>query len=114
MKPALLLLAAAALVRLVVAALVPLAELGDLVSIGTLLAFAIVCVGVVVLRRTAPLARRPFRTPWVPLVPALGVVCCAILMAFLPWATWRQLGVWLAIGLLIYYGYRRHHSKLRR
>jgi APA family basic amino acid/polyamine antiporter len=98
----------------VVAALVPLAELGDLVSIGTLLAFAIVCVGVVVLRRTAPLARRPFRTPWVPLVPVLGVLCCAILMAFLPWPTWRQLGVWLAIGLLIYYGYGRHHSKLVR
>jgi APA family basic amino acid/polyamine antiporter len=98
----------------VVAALVPLAELGDLVSIGTLLAFAIVCVGVVVLRRTAPLARRPFRTPWVPLVPVLGVLCCAILMAFLPWPTWRQLGVWLAIGLLIYYGYWRHHSKLVR
>jgi APA family basic amino acid/polyamine antiporter len=98
----------------VVAALVPLAELGDLVSIGTLLAFAIVCVGVVVLRRTAPLARRPFRTPWVPLVPVLGFVCCAVLMAFLPWPTWRQLGVWLGVGLVIYYGYGRHHSKLRR
>jgi APA family basic amino acid/polyamine antiporter len=98
----------------VVAALVPLAELGDLVSIGTLLAFAIVCVGVVVLRRTAPQARRPFRTPWVPLVPALGFLCCATLMAFLPWPTWRQLGVWLAVGLLIYYCYGRHHSKLRR
>jgi basic amino acid/polyamine antiporter, APA family len=98
----------------VVAALVPHAQLGDLVSIGTLLAFAFVCVGVVVLRRTAPQAPRPFRTPWVPLVPVLGVVCCAILMAFLPWATWRQLGVWLVIGLLIYYGYGRHHSKLRR
>jgi len=79
-----------------------------------ILAFAIVCVGVVVLRRTAPQARRPFRTPWVPAVPALGFVCCAILMAFLPWPTWRQLFVWLAIGLLIYYGYGRHHSKLRR
>jgi APA family basic amino acid/polyamine antiporter len=47
-------------------------------------------------------------------VPVLGVLCCVILMAFLPWATWRQLGVWLAIGLLIYYGYGRHHSKLPR
>jgi APA family basic amino acid/polyamine antiporter len=95
-----------------IAGLVPLSTLGELVSIGTLLAFAMVCVGVMVLRRTAPQARRPFRTPWVPLVPLLGFLCCAVLMAFLPWPTWRRLFLWVLAGLLVYACYGRRHSKL--
>ena len=97
-----------------VAGLVPLTVLGDLVSIGTLLAFAIVCIGVVVLRRTAPTARRPFRTPWVPVVPVLGFLCCAVLMYALPAPTWPRLLLWIAVGLVIYFGYGRRHSKLHR
>ncbi len=101
------------LIAALLAGLLPLSILGELVSIGTLLAFAIVCVGVWVLRRIAPDARRPFRTPWVPVVPVIGFLCCAALMAFLPWTTWLRLAGWLALGLLIYcfYGYR--HSRLR-
>ncbi len=98
----------------IVAGIVPLTVLGELVSIGTLLAFAIVCVGVVVLRRRAPAARRPFRTPWVPVVPFLGFACCALLMFSLPAPNWPRLLVWIAVGLVIYYTYGRHHSKLRR
>jgi APA family basic amino acid/polyamine antiporter len=98
----------------VLAGLIPLAALGDLVSIGTLLAFAMVCLGVLVLRATAPQARRPFRTPWVPVVPVLGFLCCTTLMGFLPRPTWPRLLGWVLLGLLIYYGYGRHHSKLRR
>ena len=82
-------------------------------SIGTLLAFVMVCLGVLIMRRTNPEAPRPFRTPWVPLVPVLGIVVCLVMMASLPWETWLRLIVWLAIGLGIYYGYGKKHSKLR-
>jgi basic amino acid/polyamine antiporter, APA family len=95
-----------------IAGLVPLATIGELVSIGTLLAFAMVCVGVVVLRRIAPRARRPFRTPWVPLVPALGFVSCVVLMVSLPAGTWGRLVLWIAAGLVVYASYGRHHSRL--
>jgi APA family basic amino acid/polyamine antiporter len=95
------------------AGFVPLDILGELISIGTLLAFAMVCAGILVLRRTAPDAHRPFRTPWVPLVPILGVVCCLYLMRSLPADTWLRLVIWLAIGLAIYWSYGRRHSKLR-
>ncbi|MBS0377342.1 MAG: amino acid permease [Proteobacteria bacterium] len=101
------------LLAAVVAGLVPLSILGELVSLGTLLAFAIVCLGVMVLRRIAPEARRPFRTPWVPLVPILGFLCCAVLMAFLPLSTWVRFALWLALGLLIYYRYGHRNSRLR-
>ena len=100
-------------VATVLAAFVPLATLGELISIGTLLAFAAVCAGVVILRRIAPAARRPFRTPWVPLVPALGVGSCLALMLSLPSATWVRLLVWIAIGLAVYAAYGRRHSRLR-
>jgi APA family basic amino acid/polyamine antiporter len=96
------------------AGFVPLDILGELISIGTLLAFAIVCAGIVVLRRTAPEAHRPFRTPWVPLVPVLGVLCCITLMFSLPNDTWLRLVIWLAIGLVIYWAYGRRHSRLSR
>ena len=96
------------------AALVPLDELVKLVNIGTLFAFLLVSVGVIVLRRTRPDMPRPFRVPWVPVVPVIGIVLLIYLMIDLPAFTWWRFGVWLAIGLLIYafYGYR--NSRLRR
>lgn len=91
----------------------PLGLLGELVSIGTLLAFAIVCGGVMILRRIAPNAHRPFRTPWVPFIPLAGVISCTILMLSLPASTWVRMVVWTALGLLVYAFYGRRHSKLR-
>ncbi|HNU55697.1 MAG TPA: amino acid permease [Flavobacteriales bacterium] len=99
-------------VAAVIAGLFPIGLLGELVSIGTLLAFVIVCLGIIVLRRTRPEMHRPFRTPMVPLVPILGAVICLVQMAFLPWDTWLRLIIWMAIGVLIYFGYGRKHSKL--
>jgi APA family basic amino acid/polyamine antiporter len=96
----------------VMAGLLPLELLGELISIGTLLAFAMVCAGVVILRRIAPDARRPFRTPWVPVVPALGFLSCLALMLSLPAGTWIRLAVWTGLGLVIYALYGRHHSRL--
>src|SRR4051812_10462797 len=90
----------------------PISKLGHMTSIGTLLAFVIVCVGVVVMRRTYPNAPRPYRTPLVPLVPALGVLVCFAMMYALDGETWLRLVIWLAIGLSIYFGYSRHHSHL--
>jgi APA family basic amino acid/polyamine antiporter len=97
-----------------VAALFPIGVLGELVSIGTLSAFVIVCAGVLVLRRRGPDLPRPFRTPFVPAVPILGIVSCLALMASLPLDTWLRLVIWLAIGLAIYFLYGRHHSVLGR
>ena len=92
----------------------PLGLLGELISIGTLLAFAVVCGGILILRRIAPNARRPFRTPWVPLVPLLGVLSCVALMAVLPNGTWIRLVIWIGLGLAVYALYGRRHSKLRK
>jgi len=94
------------------AGLLPIGLLGELVSIGTLLAFAIVCAGVLVLRYTDPERPRPFRTPWVPVVPTLGILACVYLMIQLPKDTWARLIVWMAIGLAIYFLYGRRHSKV--
>jgi APA family basic amino acid/polyamine antiporter len=98
----------------VVAALVPLKALAEVVNIGTLFAFVIVCAAVLVLRRTRPEVARPFRTPWVPFVPIAGIIANLVLMASLGWHNWLRLFIWMAIGLAIYamYGYR--HSKLAR
>ena len=93
----------------ITAALFPINVLGQLVSMGTLLAFAIVCAGVVVLRRTDPDIPRPFRAPGMPWVGIAGVLVCIYLMAVLPLATWRRLLVWLAIGLSIYFLYGRRN-----
>jgi APA family basic amino acid/polyamine antiporter len=98
----------------VIGGLLPLSLLGELVSIGTLFAFVIVCISVAVLRRTQPNTPRPFKTPLVPLVPILGAVVCAAQMAALPWDTWLRLLLWMGIGLVIYFTYSRHHSKLRQ
>lgn len=92
----------------------PLQLLGELVNIGTLLAFVLVCGGVIILRKTRPDLERPFRTPWVPFVPIMGILCCFGLMLTLPGDTWLRLAVWLGIGFLIYFGYSRHHSILQK
>ncbi len=93
-----------------VAGLTPINVLGQLVSIGTLLAFVLVSIGVIVLRRTAPDTPRPFRTPGVPFVPIAGAVICLAQMIGLPLATWERLVAWLAVGLVIYANYGRRHS----
>jgi basic amino acid/polyamine antiporter, APA family len=98
----------------IVAALFPIGLLGELVSIGTLLAFVIVCGGIIVLRYRSPNLARPFRTPLVPLVPILGILICGYMMTSLPPATWERLIVWMVIGLVIYFTYSRSHSKLAR
>jgi len=94
------------------AGLIPIAILGQLVSIGTLLAFVIVCAGVIILRKRRPDLPRPFRTPWSPLTPILGIAISLLLMASLPFDTWLRLIVWLVIGFLIYFLYGRRHSRL--
>jgi APA family basic amino acid/polyamine antiporter len=96
------------------AAFLPLRILAELVNIGTLLAFVIVCAAVLIMRRTNPNAERPFRAPFVPGVPILGVACCLVLMFSLPPENWLRLFVWLAVGLLIYFGYGRKRSVLAR
>ena len=95
------------------AGLVPLDLLGELISIGTLMAFAMVCGGIIILRRKSPELHRPFRAPWVPLIPGLGIISCVALMIYLPADTWIRLIVWLGLGFAVYFGYGRHHSKMR-
>jgi APA family basic amino acid/polyamine antiporter len=97
-------------VSMIVAGLFPIGILGELVSIGTLLAFVIVCIGIIVLRKTQPGLPRPFRTPFVPIVPILGALFSFSLMALLPMDTWIRLLVWMALGYVIYFGYSRKHS----
>lgn len=97
-----------------VAGAFPLKLLGELISIGTLLAFAIVCIGVIVLRRQRPELARPFRVPGYPWVPIGGAAVCVALMASLPGDTWVRLVVWLLLGLALYAGYGFRHSLLRQ
>ena len=85
-----------------------------MVSIGTLFAFVLVCAGVWVLRNTKPDLHRPFRTPMVPVVPILGMVCCLGLMVGLGAKTWLRLLIWLVIGLVIYFAFGQKHSALRK
>ena len=94
------------------AAFVPARVVGEMTSIGTLFAFILVCLGVLVMRRTMPDLPRGFKTPWVPVVPLLGIATCLFMMVFLPLDTWLRLLIWLAIGFVIYFGYSRKHSKL--
>ncbi len=95
------------------AALIPIDVLGELVSIGTLLAFIIVCAGVWVLRKKSPDLPRPFKTPLVPLVPILGIIVSLILMASLPLSTWIRLIVWLIVGMVLYFTYGKKHSRVQ-
>ena len=93
------------------AGLFNIGTLADLSNIGTLFAFVLVSLGVLLLRRTQPARRRSFRTPWVPVVPALAILSCVILMASLPVETWLRFLAWLVIGLGIYSTYSRRHSE---
>jgi APA family basic amino acid/polyamine antiporter len=102
------------LVAATIAGFFPIGLLGELVSIGTLLAFVIVSAGIIVLRYTNPNAPRPFRTPMVPLVPILGVLTCGYLMFGLPGDTWLRLIIWMVIGLVLYFSYGMRHSRLAR
>ncbi len=95
-----------------VAGLTPIGTVAELVNIGTLAAFFLVCLGVLALRYTHPDLPRPFRTPWSPLVPLLGAASCLYLMLSLPLVTWLRFGAWLALGLVIYFAYSRKHSLL--
>jgi APA family basic amino acid/polyamine antiporter len=96
-----------------VAMITDIGSLSDLTNIGTLFAFVLVCLGVIVLRKTDPNRRRPFRVPMVPLFPILGVLFCVALMLSLPIETWIRFFVWLIIGLIIYFLYSVRHSRLR-
>jgi APA family basic amino acid/polyamine antiporter len=95
------------------AAVFPLDVLGDLVSMGTLIAFCAVCAGVWILRHTQPDAPRTFRVPWAPLVCTCGIASCALLLSTMSWYNWMLLVVWTVIGLAIYFGYGYRHSRLR-
>src|SRR6266513_2362092 len=97
-----------------IALFIDIGAAADLTNIGTLFAFVLVCAGVITLRKSAPDRPRPFRVPFVPVFPILGVLMCLVLMLSLPVMTWIRFVVWLAIGLLIYFLYSVRHSKLRR
>jgi basic amino acid/polyamine antiporter, APA family len=96
------------------AAFLPLRILAELVNIGTLLAFVMVCAAVLIVRRTHPDVPRPFKVPFYPVVPILGILSSVLLMFSLPVENWVRLGVWLALGLVIYFAYSRHHSVLAK
>jgi APA family basic amino acid/polyamine antiporter len=97
----------------VLAGLLPIGLLGDLVALGTLLAFATVCIGVLVLRRTRPDLPRPFRVPWAPLVCVLGAATCLWLFVRTFRENWPWMSAWVVVGLLIYFGYGYRNSVLR-
>lgn len=98
----------------VAAGLFPLNLLSQLVSMGTLLAFVLACIGIIVLRRIAPNVERPFKTPFMPWVAIFGALVCLLQMIFLPLATWERLFIWLALGMIVYFAYGRRHSVLQR
>ncbi|MBS1798662.1 MAG: amino acid permease [Acidobacteria bacterium] len=102
------------LVVAVFASTIPLAKLGEMTSIGTLLAFIIVCAGTLVLRRKRPDIPRPFKVPWMPFTAIAGILVSFAMMLGLPLDTWIRLIVWLAVGLVIYFAYSRHHSKVQQ
>ncbi len=95
------------------AAFANIAEVVDLTNIGTLFAFILVSAGVIVLRHTEPDRKRPFRAPWVPLTPIISIVTCLFLMWHLPALTWKRFGIWLLVGLVLYFVYGAKHSRLR-
>jgi APA family basic amino acid/polyamine antiporter len=100
------------ILSVVLAGILPISTLGELVSIGTLMAFVIVCASIIVLRKTHPELPRPFKTPLVPLVPSLGIFFCLLQMIFLAGDTWLRLAIWMVIGFVIYFLYSRKHSKV--
>jgi APA family basic amino acid/polyamine antiporter len=96
------------------AAVIPLSDLAELINIGTLFAFVLVNMGVIYLRRAEPDLERGFRAPFVPVFPIIGVALCIYLMTKLQQATWWRFGIWMVIGLVVYFAYSRTHSRLRR
>lgn len=100
------------LVALILAGVLPISVLGEMVSIGTLLAFVIVCASILVLRKKEPDLERPFRTPWVPFIPIMGIIVCGAQMVALPLDTWARLVIWMAIGFAVYFLYGRKRSVL--
>jgi APA family basic amino acid/polyamine antiporter len=96
------------------AAFVPVNIVGEMVSIGTLFAFILVCIGIIVMRRTNPDTPRPFRAPWVPFTPIAGIVVCLSMMVSLPLDTWLRLAIWMILGVIIYYAYGKKHSVVRK
>src|ERR1700731_3902448 len=101
------------LLAAIVGSVTPIADIGKMVNIGTLLAFVIVSISVMVLRCTNPSQPRPFRTPWVPLVPILGVISNGYMMLKLGWVNWARLIIWLGIGLVVYFTYSVKHSRVQ-
>jgi len=104
---------AVGLLAAIVGSITPIDDIGRMVNIGTLLAFVIVCIAVMVLRRTNPDQSRPFRTPWVPVVPILGILFNGYMMYKLGWVNWARLIIWLVIGLVVYFTYSQYHSRVR-
>jgi APA family basic amino acid/polyamine antiporter len=104
---------AVGLLAAIVGSITPIDDIGKMVNIGTLLAFIIVCIAVMVLRNTNPDQPRPFRTPWVPVIPVLGILFNGYMMYKLGWVNWARLIIWLVIGLVVYYTYSVKHSKVR-
>jgi basic amino acid/polyamine antiporter, APA family len=104
---------AVGLLAAIVGSVTPIDDIGKMVNIGTLLAFVIVCIAVMVLRRTNPDQARPFRTPWVPVVPLLGILFNGYMMYKLGWVNWARLIIWLAIGMVVYFTYSQYHSRVR-
>jgi APA family basic amino acid/polyamine antiporter len=101
------------LLAAIVGSITPIEDLGKMVNIGTLLAFVIVCIAVMVLRNTNPDQPRPFRTPLVPLIPILGICFNGYMMYKLGWVNWARLIIWLILGLVVYFTYGRQHSRVR-
>jgi APA family basic amino acid/polyamine antiporter len=102
------------LLAAIVGSVTPIDDIGKMVNIGTLLAFVIVCIAIMVLRHTNPDRARPFRTPWVPFVPVMGILFNGYMMYKLGWVNWARLIIWLAIGLVVYFSYGIKHSKVQR
>lgn len=96
------------------AAFVPEDVVGNMTSIGTLFAFVLVCIGIMVMRKSNPDTPRPFRTPWVPFVPILGALVCLLMMLGLGEDNWLRLIIWMAIGFVIYFTYSKKHSLIRK
>jgi APA family basic amino acid/polyamine antiporter len=102
------------LLAAIVGSLTPIDDIGKMVNIGTLLAFVIVCIAVWILRKKNPAQPRPFRTPWVPFVPIMGIVFNGYMMYKLGWVNWARLIIWLIIGLVVYFTYGRHNSRVQK
>jgi APA family basic amino acid/polyamine antiporter len=102
------------LLAAIVGSVTPIDDIGKMVNIGTLLAFIIVCIAIMILRRTQPKQPRPFRTPWVPFVPVMGLLFNGYMMYKLGWVNWARLIIWLVIGLVVYFTYGRHHSRVQK